>query len=164
MRVLLIAEKLDKNDEKTSFFHGRIKDFAIECDELTVLVLEKNNYDLPSNVKVFSMGKEEKHNRLVYLYRFYKYIFKNLSHYDEVFVYRTPLYVVLGGPIWRVLRKGVTLWYSHTHNDWKLRVANILCNTIISPTVESYPINTNKLKILLDNDLQSYASYIKGSK
>jgi hypothetical protein len=161
MKVLLITEKLDKDDETTSFFHGRLLDFANECDALSVLVLENKSHSLPEKVKVCSLGKERGVSRFDKVFNFYKYIFAQSASYDCVFVHRNPIYIVLGGFFWRLMGKEVTLWYSHTYSDWMLHVAVFFANKVISPSRESFPFATSKLKIVRGHDLDSYVCEIK---
>jgi hypothetical protein len=161
MNVLLITEKLDKNDEVASYFHGRLLDFAEECDTLSVLVLENKAHSLPEKVNVASLGKEKGASRLQILSNFYRYIFANSAKYDRVFVHRNPIYIVLGGLFWRMMGKEVTLWYSHTYSDWMLHVAVFFANQVISPTTESFPFHTNKLRVLGGHDLDAYVCHIK---
>ena len=161
MNVLLITEKLDKNDEAASFFHGRLLDFVEECDTLSVLVLENKNHSLPEKVRVASLGKERGASRLQILSSFYRYIFANSANYDRVFVHRNPIYIVLGGFFWRLMGKEVTLWYSHNYSDWMLHVAVFFANQVITPTEKSFPFVTRKLKVLDGHDLDAYVCQIK---
>lgn len=163
-RILVITEKLDKNDESAGFFHGRLADFATKCDKLIVLVLENKSHNLPAGVKILSLGKEKGLSKLFYVLNFYKYIFSHLFEYDRVFIHRNPLYIVLGGIFWRLSGKEITLWYSHAYSDWTLRLAVMLANKVISPSRNSFPFKTKKLKVLNGQDLESYAAYIRTTK
>lgn len=163
MKVLLIAEKLDKHDETASYFHGRLLDFADECEALSVLVLENKSHSLPEKVGVHSLGKEQGVSRLKLLFNFYRFIIREYANYDHVFIYRSPLYIVLGGLFWRLMGKEVTLWYSHTYEDWMLHVAVFFANHVISPSVQSFPFKTKKLKMLEGHDLEAYVCHLKES-
>lgn len=161
MKVLLITEKLDKNDEVSSFFHGRLLDFAGECEALSVIVLENKSHNLPANVSIFSLRKERGASRFGKLVNFYKYIFTNVFKYDRVFVHRNPIYVVLGGFFWRLMGKEVTLWYSHTYSDITLRLAVFFASKVISPSKESFPFATRKLQVIGGHDLDAFVCDIK---
>jgi hypothetical protein len=164
MKVLLITEKLDKNDEVTSFFHGRLLDFASKCETLLVLVLEKKSHNLPKKVDVLSLGKEKGLSKLNLLFNFYRYIFSHASEYDHVFVYRSPIYIVLGGLFWRLLGKEITLWYSHTYSDWTLRVATFFVNHIITSSENGFPFKTPKLRVISNMGLESYVCLLNENK
>lgn len=161
MKVLLITEKLDKNDDSASFFHGRLLDFASECEALSVVVLENKSHSLPDNVNVYSLGKENNVSKFGIVCNFYKYIFTHYQEYNRVFVHRNPVYVVVGGWFWRLMGKEVTLWYSHTYSDWMLHLAVFFASQVITPSEKSFPFKTKKLKIVSGHDLDSYVCQIK---
>jgi hypothetical protein len=156
MRLLLITEKLDKNDEALGFFHSQLLDLASACNPLTVLVLEQRTHALPENVKVVSLGKEKGISRLGYLLNFYGAIFGNLGKYDAVYVNRNPQYIVLGGIIWKLLGKKIILGYNHQFVDWKLKWALFFADEVVSPSQQGFPIPTKKLVVIASSSLRDY--------
>jgi glycosyltransferase involved in cell wall biosynthesis len=107
--------------------------------------LKEGRHALPANVTIRSLGKESGHSRLKYLARFYRHLWSLRREYDAVFVHMNPEYVVLGGPLWRLMRKAVGLWYIHPRSSWHLRVALLLANVVFSATSDSFPLTTTKL-------------------
>lgn len=153
MRLLFITQKVDKNDDLLGVYHEWIKKLALEFEFVNVICLYKGEYNLPSNVKVYSLGKEEfldyeKPNKLRYILKFYKYIWSLRKEYDSVFVHMNPEYVILAGPLWRLLGKKVSLWYAHFLDSLKLRIATLFTNKVISSVKEAFPFNTKKLVVL----------------
>src|SRR3989338_7648361 len=59
MKLLIITQKVNQEDSVLGFFHSWIREFASRFEEVTVICLEKGVYNLPENVEVFSLGKEE---------------------------------------------------------------------------------------------------------
>jgi len=59
MNLLVINEKLDIDDTTLAPFHGWVAEFAKHCERVTVISLGVGRYELPGNVKVFSLGKEK---------------------------------------------------------------------------------------------------------
>ncbi|MCK4386498.1 MAG: glycosyltransferase family 4 protein [Candidatus Pacebacteria bacterium] len=176
MKLLILTQKVDKNDDILGFFHGWIAKFAKYCEKVTVVALgtglpceisqsdnfskrktiSQGNYDLPQNVKVLSLGKESTSqkskvhkvkSRQKYIFNFYKYIWRERKNYDTVFVHMNPEYVVLGGLFWKIWRKEIGLWYLHKAVNLKLRMAEKLADIIFSATPESFRLQTKKLKI-----------------
>lgn len=117
MKLLIVTQKIDKHDPVLGFFHRWVEEFAKHCESIIVVCLQKGEYDLPDNVRVLSLGKEEGRSRLKYIVRFYKYIWRERKNYDAVFVHMNPEYVVLGGLFWRLWGKKVGLWYNHTYGN-----------------------------------------------
>jgi len=111
MKLLIITQKVDINDDILGFFHGWIEKLAEKFEQIIVICLQKGKYNLPDNVKVLSLGKEQylyhSHiiRRLVFLYNFYKDIFRERKNYDTILVHMNPIYVLLGGLFWKLWRK-----------------------------------------------------------
>ncbi|MEI6296934.1 MAG: glycosyltransferase [bacterium] len=148
MKLLIITQKVDKNDDILGFFHNWLLEFSKRCEKLTVICLQKGEYDLPENVKVFSLGKEEGELRIKYVLNFWKYIWQERKNYDSVFVHMNPEYVVLGGLFWRLIGKKISLWYTHKSVDLKLKIAEKFSNIIFTVSKESFRMKTNKLKVV----------------
>ncbi len=147
MKLLILTQKVDVNDAVLGFFNGWIKEFSLNCELVTVICLEKREYRLPDNVRVFSLGKEEKISRLKYLFRFFKYIWRERKNYDAVFVHMNPEYVVLGGIFWKILGKKIGLWYVHKSVNLKLRIAEKFADFIFTASKESFRLPSKKLVI-----------------
>lgn len=159
MKLLIVTQKVDKNDPILGFFHRWIIEFAKHCESVTVICLEKGIYELssyddssvrsahglPANVRVLSLGKEQHVSRAAYIWRFYSYIWKERKNYETVFVHMNPIYVVLGGWVWKILGKKMALWYTHKNVDWKLRIAEKIADKIFSASKESFRLKSKKV-------------------
>jgi len=171
MKLLFITQKVDKNDDLLGVYHEWIKKLALEFEVVNVICLYKGEYDLPFNVKIHSLGKEEyfrkrcnllggvcdgkrSHfeekifSRIKYVIRFYKYVWSLRNEYDSVFVHMNPEYLILAGPLWRFWGKKVSLWYAHFLDSLKLRIAVLFTNKVITSIKEAFPFNTRKLVVL----------------
>ncbi len=163
MNVLIITERVDKHHELFGYFHARLIDFARECGKVTVVCLEEREHNLPSNVVIYSLGKERGRSRVAYLWNFYRFIWSERKNYGRVFVHLTPLYVVLGAPVWRLLRRNVVLWYNHPFTDLTLRVAEKCAHAILTTTKHRLGIPKKKVHVIKGAvDLEAYLAYIKG--
>ena len=49
MRILIITQKVDKDDSLLGFFHYWIENIAALAEQVTVIALSKGSYDLPKN-------------------------------------------------------------------------------------------------------------------
>ena len=148
MKLLIVTQKVDKNDPVLGFFHRWIEEFAKQCEKVTVICLQKGEYSLPSSVEVLSLGKEKGTSRLTRVRLFYKYIFARRKDYDAVFVHMNPEYVVLAGWLWRLWHKKVVLWYTHKSVDIKLRVAVLFANAVATASKESFRLASKKVHVL----------------
>jgi glycosyltransferase involved in cell wall biosynthesis len=146
MRILILTQKVDKSDPILGFFHRWIAEFAKHCESVTVVCLYKGEYSLPTNVQVFSLGKEDGRSRAKYLKNFYTYIWRHRNDYDAVFVHMNQIYVILGGLFWRLWRKKVILWYAHGHVSPSLRLAEKIVNSILTSSRQSCRLKSSKVK------------------
>ena len=101
MKLLFITQVVDKEDAVLGFVHGWLIELACIFDHIHVICLEKGSVELPANITLHSLGKEEGVSRLEYLKRFYSLVFKLRPEYDGVFVHMNSEYVILAGPLWR---------------------------------------------------------------
>lgn len=156
MRLLILTQKVDVSDPILGFFHGWIEEFAKHCEKVTVICLQEGlpcemrsnfserkiisqgDYNLPKNVKVFSLGKEKGVSTIKYIFNFYKYIWRERKNYDSVFVHMNPEYIVLGGLFWRLWNKKIALWYNHQQKHLIATIAGLLANKIFYTSPFSY--------------------------
>lgn len=147
MKLLLITQAVDAQDPVLGFFTAWIAEFSKHCERVTVMCLRQGQSQLPQNVQVYSLGKERGVAKWVYLKTFFQLVFSKRHEYDLVFVHMNPIYLVLGGWMWRALRKRIVLWYTHKHVDWKLRLGVLFAHRVFSASRESFRLATSKLVI-----------------
>ena len=148
MKILILTQKIDKNDSVLGFFHRWVQEFAERTEQVTVICLYKGEYDLPDNVRVLSLGKENGVSRIKYIINFYKYIFIERKNYDSVFVHMNQEYVILGGLLWRFWGKKVLLWYNHAKGSWLTRLAVLFSNKVFCTSPQSFTAQFDKTKIM----------------
>ncbi|PIQ66579.1 MAG: hypothetical protein COV96_00645 [Candidatus Zambryskibacteria bacterium CG11_big_fil_rev_8_21_14_0_20_42_18] len=158
MKLLILTQKVDRNDPILGFFHRWIEEFSKHYESLVVICLEKGEYNLPENVKVFSLGKESQiQNTMIYhsvvrkLYniaRFYKYIWQERKNYDNVFVHMNPEYIILGGLFWRLWGRKVALWYVHKAVNLRIWLAEKFANIIVTSAPESFKLKSKKVRYI----------------
>jgi glycosyltransferase involved in cell wall biosynthesis len=148
MKLLVITQKVDKNDPVLGFFHNWILELSKKLVAVSVICLEKGEYDLPQNVKIYSLGKESKKSRIKYVTNFYNYIVGLNREYDAVFVHMNQEYVLLGGMFWKLLRKKVYFWRNHPHGNFLARVAVFLSDKMFCTSKFSYTARFSKTTIM----------------
>lgn len=153
MRLLVLTQKVDRHDANLGFFHAWLEKLAEGVETLTVICLEKGECQLPANVTIVSLGKEQKTERYTlnaigYIYRFYCYLFQYRKKYDAVFVHMNPEYAILGGLFWRLSNKKVLLWYTHKAVNLRLRIAEKFVDTVFTVSKESFRLPSKKVKVV----------------
>ncbi len=144
--ILIITQKVDMHDPVLGFFHQWIVEFSQRAESVTVICLEKGMYDLPHNVKVFSLGKEKGVSKMHYILRFYRYIL--MFRYSSVFVHMNQEYVLLGGVLWRMLGKKIFMWRNHPQGTFLTRLAVMLSHRVFCTSKDSFTKKFKKTKIM----------------
>lgn len=138
MRLLILTQKVDQNDDVLGFFHGWIAEFAKHTEQVTVIALGVGEYHLPNNVRVCSLGKERGVSRLGYILNFYRFIWRERKNYDAVFVHMNQEYVLLGAFLWKLLGKKILMWRNHKKGSFVTRLAVALSNRVFCTSKFSY--------------------------
>lgn len=156
MRLLIMTQKVDSSDPILGFFHRWIEEFAKKCETITVIGQKIGPHDLPANVRVVSLGKEDGATYLQQIRRFRKFI--GQEQYDAALVHMTPIWVVLGAFAWT---KPVCLWYEARGARWPLQIALRMVRKVFSASAAGMPIATTKSVITghgIDTDLFAFGS------
>jgi len=144
MNLLILTQKVDKNDDLLGFFHGWILEFAKQYEHVIVVCLQKGEYELPENVDVLSLGKERGTSRVRYILNFFKYIIQTYKRYDSVFVHMNQEYILLGGLLWKVMKKKVFFWRNHPKGTFLTNIAVFFSNKVFYTSPFSYTARFKK--------------------
>lgn len=165
MKLLIITQKVDRADPILGFFYRWILEFAKHCEQIVVICLYEGAHDLPRNVRVLSLGKEDFRlsifefrllKKLKYSFHFLKHIWRERKNYDTVFVHMNQEYVVLGGMFWKILGKKVTMWRNHFAGSFLTSIAAALSDKIFCTSKYSYTARYKKTSIMpvgVDTDI-----------
>ncbi|MDP2705045.1 MAG: glycosyltransferase family 4 protein [Patescibacteria group bacterium] len=148
MKLLILTQKVDKNDSMLGFFHRWIEEFSKHSEQLTVVCLQEGEHSLPENTRVFSLGKEKGKSKFKYIFNFYKYIILERKNYDAVFVHMNQEYVLLGWKLWKLMGKKIILWRNHSQGNFLTDMAVFLSNAVCCTSKSSYTVRFKKTKIM----------------
>ncbi|MDO8558241.1 MAG: glycosyltransferase family 4 protein [bacterium] len=129
-RLLIITQKVDKDDAVLGFFHRWLEEFAKHLEKVEVLCLYEGTHALPKNVSVYSLGKEKGYSKIRQLFRFWKFCFALTRKIDGVFVHMNAIYVLLGWVFWKMRGVNIFLWRNHPEGGWLARLAYVLAHRI----------------------------------
>ena len=147
MRLLIVTQKVDKNDPILGFFVRWIEEFAKYFESIIVITLEEGDHELPTNVRVLSLGKGEGNSKFSITRRFFKLIRDERQNYDAVFVHMNPIYIALAGWRWKWWHKKVFLWYTHKQVDAKLKIAYRYVERVFTASEESFKLPGSKTMV-----------------
>ncbi len=148
MKILILTQAVDLDDPVLGFFHDWIKGFAERFDQVSVVCLKKGRFDLPSNVSVFSLGKESGRSKIKYVKNFFSFIFGLHDKYDSVFVHMNQEYVLLGAWFWKIWGKKVYMWRNHPKGSLLTVLAVLLCDKVFCTSSYSFTAKFKKTSIM----------------
>jgi glycosyltransferase involved in cell wall biosynthesis len=148
MRLLILTQIVDVHDTSLSFFHSWIEELSHHFDSIHVICLKEGEHHLPANVQVHSLGKEDGTSRIKYVIRFFRYIWQLRHEYDVVFVHMNQEYIVLGGWLWRLMGKKVTMWRNYHSGNFFTDVAAFFCNKVFCTSAFSYTARYKKTTLM----------------
>jgi glycosyltransferase involved in cell wall biosynthesis len=132
------------------FAVGWLRGLAARVDEVDVITMRRGRALLPSNVTIHSLGKERGASEPRRLATFYSELLQILAHRrpDAVFAHMTPTFAAMAFPFLRARDIPLTLWYAHAKGtSWKLRAAARAADTIVTPSMESFPLQSDRVVI-----------------
>lgn len=149
MKLLIVTQTIDSEDPVLGFFHRWVEEFSKHTERIEVICLKEGKRDgLPQNVRVHSLGKEKGPprfaRRLRYAIRF-KWLAWRLRHdYDAVFVHMNQEYVLIAGPLWKMLGKPVYMWRNHYAGSWLTDLAAAFCTKVFCTSKHSHTAKYKK--------------------
>jgi glycosyltransferase involved in cell wall biosynthesis len=145
MKLLIVCQTVDSEHQNLGFFVRWIAEFAQHCTQVTVIANSIGSFELPKNVTVYSLGKENGASRIRRYARFFTLLWNHRAEYDTVFVHMIVEYILAAGIFWRLFGKRITLWYVHGSVSWRLRGALMLAHAACSINAESLRIKSSKV-------------------
>jgi glycosyltransferase involved in cell wall biosynthesis len=140
---------VDDADPILGFCTDWIRALADRVPQVDVLTMRLGVCDLPSNVRVYSAGKERGWSEPRRLLEFYFQLGRLLAGpgYAGCFAHMQPLFALLGAPLLKLRRVPVTLWYTHSDTTMRLRAAVRVSDRVVSADRTSLGVHTNKLVV-----------------
>ncbi len=123
MNLLITTQMVDREDPILGFFHGWLVALSPHFAHIHVICLKEGTHALPENITVHSLGKEHGENRLLYVLRFFRYVWQLRNEYDAVYSHMNPHYIVLAGLFWKWRGVRMYLWRNHALMNIKTRIA-----------------------------------------
>ncbi len=142
--LLVITQRIDLDDGPMGFFSGWLEELSRQTKELYVITSGLGRHELPSRIKIFSMGREKGYGSFRRYLMFYWHFFRIIGHVDGIFAHMSPTYPIIAWPA-LLLRKPIIFWYLHRSVTWRLRLAEKLCSKIVTATKRSLSIESSKI-------------------
>ena len=150
LRILFVTQELNSSSVNLAVAHNWTGELAKRVDSVHVLAGRVVDTELPPNVYVHSMGCESSRSRGRRVYQFGATCVSLLAsgRVNAVFAHMVPAYAVAIGPVARLARAPLVLWYTSHGKSSALIWANRIVNAAVTASVESYPIPSNRAFLL----------------
>ncbi len=145
MKLLIITQVLDRDDPVFGFFHQWVEKLAQQFDKVSVIALAEGSYDLPSNVSVYSLGKEKGSPKIFRALKFYRLLFTLVPESSGILAHMSPVFAVASWPVAALYKKRIILWYLHRSVTMRLKLAEMLCYKIATASKESLQLKSTKI-------------------
>lgn len=140
---------MDELSQVFSHQIGIVNELSKSFDKVTVLTGKIGSYKVSPNVRVFSSNWQSG-KRLSSAFKF-MFVFLRLlvlNRFSVVFSHMTSVQAALISPVIRILRIKHLLWYTHTSDNFALRVCNLFTNGILTATAGSCPLSSSKVHVI----------------
>jgi glycosyltransferase involved in cell wall biosynthesis len=149
MKLLIITQKIDIDDDILGFFHKWVEKFAENLEKVYVICLWEGKHNLPKNVQVYSLGKEKGSSKIRQFWRLQKFVFKNIKDIDGIFIHMCPIYAIAIYPFAKIFRKKMILWYVHKSLNSPLKLCEQCVDKIFTASEQSCGLkNRKKIKVV----------------
>jgi glycosyltransferase involved in cell wall biosynthesis len=160
MRLLLFNLVTDADDPVLGFACRWVETIARQVKSVDVLTMRAGRADLPSNVRVHSVGKEHSYGEARRGLEFYRLLARILRSepVDACFSHMMPLFTVLAGPLLRLRGIPIVTWYTHRQPSRLVRLALLMSDRIVTATEQSFPFQHEKVAAIghgIDTELFS---------
>ncbi len=145
MRLLVVTQVIDANHPVLGFFCRWVEEFVKHAEQVTVITGFVGKCNFPSNVSVYSLGKEEGAGRPKRIYRFCKLFFHHYAKSDAVFFHMIPESVAAALPFLIFSWKTTGLWYVHKSVTWKLKLAERIVDYVFTASDMSFRLPSKKV-------------------
>lgn len=145
MKLLVVTQKVDKEDDNLGFFYRWLEEFAKHFSEVQVIANQANLQNVPPRVFVSVIEQEKRGGRLKRLFRFWELFSANYAKSDAVFFHMIPEFVVAASPFLMSSRRLSALWYVHKSVTLKLKLAERLVDFILTASELSFRIPSKKV-------------------
>ncbi|MDO8618077.1 MAG: glycosyltransferase family 4 protein [Candidatus Uhrbacteria bacterium] len=148
MKLLIITQRVDEKDTNLANHVRWLTVLSGMVEEVTVIAQSVGEHHLPSNVKIYSLGKERGFSRPRQLIQLFRFLSRNVPRVDAILVLMVPLYVLLTVPFARVFHKKMYLWFAHKRVSWTLKLSEKCVTKFFSSSRASFRFPSKKARFV----------------
>lgn len=143
MRLLIYCNKFDESDDLLGFFPKWVYALSNHFEKIFIITQHIGQYQGSDKFEVLYIDKTKSFPYRVLF--FYSYLLKLKYSYDSVFFLMAPVWLIVSAPLLKILRKRQILWYAVWKKTFKLKLAVLLSDRIVTSIKEAFPIKSHKV-------------------
>jgi glycosyltransferase involved in cell wall biosynthesis len=160
MRLLLFNLVTDVDDPVLGFSTCWIEALAQRVEFIHVITMRVGRIAVPTNVRVYSVGKEKGYSELRRAVEFYRRVWRIVckERIDVCFSHMIPIFSVLAAPLLKLRGIPIITWHAHPSLTFILKIAHYVSRCMVTSIEPAYPYRRDKLVIVgqgIDTDLFS---------
>ncbi len=148
----MITPRVGDSNPLLGFIPVWIRHLAQKVDHLWVITPRAEAVPLPENVQVFEVGRDYARGETIFqaIWKFYRVLWRLIrsGQVDGIFAHLYPKFTIMAGPLARVLRVPLVMWFTHTHVSGQLRLAHLFANRVVTASKGSYNIQNDKVRVV----------------
>jgi glycosyltransferase involved in cell wall biosynthesis len=148
MRLLYITTVIDPASHLAGHVYGWIQEIAPHFSEINAIGVEaEKRLNLPPNVRVYSLGKENGATRLRKALRLLRLLWQFVPCSDVIFCQFSSTFVLASAPFAIFFRRPIVLWWTHRHVDRRLVLAEKFASRVITASLDGFGVPSRKVYI-----------------
>lgn len=150
MNLLMFNLAVDDKHVTLAFSLRWIEALAARFKHIDVVTMTAGHHQLPSNVTVWSVGRERGYPEWLRALRFYWLLRRILRQrrIDVVFTHMIPVFAVMFWPVARLVGLKNVLWYAHGTTPRMLKLAHRLVDRVVSSTLQGFRLPSDKVSFI----------------
>lgn len=150
MNLLMFNLAVDDKHVTLAFSLRWIEALAARFKHIDVVTMTAGHHQLPSNVTVWSVGRERGYPEWLRALRFYWLVWRAMRqrHIDVVFTHMIPVFAVMFWPVARLTGLKNVLWYAHGATPRMLKLAHWLVDRVVSSTPQGFRLPSDKVSFI----------------
>ncbi|MBI2053302.1 MAG: glycosyltransferase family 4 protein [Candidatus Sungbacteria bacterium] len=145
MKLLIVTQTADREDTNLGAFYYWFELLARHASSVTIMASRVGTTDFPSNVEVYSLGKEKGYGKLRRLWRFWILFARHFARADAVLFHQIPEFAIAAFPFIVGRKQTTALWYAHGGVSWRLRMAERFVDHIVTSSEAGFRLPSKKV-------------------
>ncbi len=145
MKLIIVTQKVDKEDENLGAFYYWFDMLAGRVDELVIIADSVGSTQFPKNVTICELGKQKGYSSYRRLLRLWEFFWKHYRESDIVLFHQIPEHVIATAPFLLLWKKKTALWYAHKSVTTRLKIAEKLVDYIFSSSEAGFRLPSKKV-------------------